>query len=431
MLINFRVSNYRSVREEATLSFSKYKGSEKTETNCFNVQLLEGVQPLELLRSLAIYGKNASGKSNIVNALGCMRGIVLRSAQAGADAEIPVMPFLFDKETRDKPSSFEVEVVIDKVRYQYGFTATNEWIVEEWLYAFPKGRAQCWFYRSTDEELGEIFDFGEKLKGHRSVWEASTRRNALFLSTAVQLNSDQLKPIHDWFRDSLKFVNNNSIGASESSAKLCSAGEKENFISFLRAADFAIKDIQVSHDEIDLGEFPKHVPKELVDFLQKTTKGKKQYNVISVHDGSDEDVPLDFHYESDGTKRMFHLAGYWIEALRNGAILVVDELHEKLHPALVNFLVSSFHSPEINKNCAQLVLTTHETSILSQDIFRRDQIYFTDRSPKQETILYPLTDFSPKKGQDNLERSYLSGRYGGVPSVDGFSLELTLREFNK
>jgi len=153
-------------------------------------------------------------------------------------------------------------------------------------------------------------------------------------------------------------------------------------------------------------------------------KGGQVVDVRTAHlNNHNEAVFFDFEDESDGTKKLFAFAGPWMDVLKNGYVLFIDELHDNLHPKLVQFLVKLFHNKETNPKNAQLIFTTHETSILSQDVFRRDQIWFCERNKMQSTSLYPLSDFSPKKGKENLERSYLSGRYGALPFIRSFNME--------
>ncbi len=202
MLIEMSVANFRSFSGEQTFSLVKGKGDELLSTNTFEAT---AVNNIELLRSAAIYGPNASGKSNLLLALGTMKQVVLESAvnlQRGD--KLPVMPFRLSAETRQQPSEFEVTFVVGSVRYQYGFAASTERIHEEWLLAYPKGRAQRWFGRAWNvDDQRYDWELGSNLTGEKQLWQKSTRANALFLSTAVQLNSEQLQPIFDWFKNTL------------------------------------------------------------------------------------------------------------------------------------------------------------------------------------------------------------------------------------
>jgi len=416
MLIEFSTANFRSLRDRQTLSLTKAKGNELVESNTFTTV---AANKFELLRSAAIYGPNASGKSNFLLALQTMKEIILESAtnlQRGD--KLPITPFRLSKATRHAPSEFEVIFIVDKVRYQYGFTATENRIHEEWLMAYPKGRPQRWLGRIWDEQK-QSYDWvlGNNLTGEKQLWKKSTRDNALFLSTAVQLNSEQLQPVYDWFNDTLHMTNISGWSPGFS-ASLCEKSEKAQVMDFLRAADLNIEDIVVEAEPFDIKALPDDMPTHVKKIFADELKDKKLVDIKTVHKSEEGDkVTFDFEDESDGTRKLFAFAGPWIDTLANGYVLFIDELHDNLHPRLVQFLVGLFHNSETNPKNAQLVFTTHETSILNQDEFRRDQIWFCEKGEDQATTLYPLTDFSPRKGRENLELAYLSGRYGALPYV--------------
>jgi len=423
MLIEFTVKNYRSIKDAQTLSMVKAKGDELEECNSFAPHA-PGCTPL--LRSAAIYGPNAAGKSNVLKAIETMETIVRKSASSYQEGDnLPVDPFLFDQASRHEPTEFEMVFVHEGVKYQYGFSALKSHIVEEWLIAYPKGRSQRWFSRAFNEEsqLSE-YKFGEFLLGQKSVWQQATRKNALFLSTAVQLNSEQLKPIFNWFKDKLRptHAGDSTTGFTISFCE--DKSDKIKILDFLRSADFHIHDLQLDKQKFDPKQLSDDIPESLKSRNIKEMSDVDIIEVRSIHKTETGDlVSLDLDEESDGTQKMFSFAGPWIETLKQGYILIVDELHDNLHPRLVRYLVDLFHSNENNVSNAQLIFTTHETSILSQEVFRRDQIWFCDKDQDQATILYPLTDFRPRKDRENLELSYLSGRYGASPFFRSFSLE--------
>ncbi len=415
MLIEFNVTNFQSLRTQQTFSLTKGKGDELFETNTFKVS---AVNEFDLLRSAAIYGPNAGGKSSFLRALLLMKKIVLASAKSLQRGDkLPVTPFRLSKDTLLAPSEFEVTFIVNQVRYQYGFSATTERIHKEWLLAYPKGRAQRWFERSWNEQ-GQRYhwEIGGNLTGEKQLWQKSTRDNALFLSTATQLNSEQLQPIYDWFDKTLRVVN---IAEPNFSISLCErTDERARVMDFLHAADLNIEDIIVEKSFFDVNALPNDMPEQLKNAIAGDLKGQQVINIKTVHKSiEDESVRFDLTEESDGTQRLFAFAGPWIDTLANGHVLFIDELHSHLHPQLVQFLVQLFHNAETNPKNAQLVFTTHETSILNQEIFRRDQIWFCEKGEDQATTLYPLTDFSPRKGRENLELAYLSGRYGALPYV--------------
>ena len=301
---------------------------------------------------------------------------------------------------------------------QYGFSATRKLVTDEWLYAWPRGRIQLWFERTTERETGAVrCKFGDKLAGDKEAWRRATRPNALLLSTAVTLNSEQSRPVFGWFRDNLHIA---ALGgwANTFSVEWCGGDRKAEIVRFLRETDLAIDDLRVGHEDFSPETIPDDLPAELRQHLRGMFSGTRSAHVHVRHNvNHDRSAELELEEESDGTQKMFALAAPWLDTLDNGHVIVFDELHDNLHPALVRFLVERFHDPEANARGAQLVFTTHDTSILNQDVFRRDQIWFCERGSRLETRVVPLTDFRPRRGVENLERSYLAGRYGALPYI--------------
>jgi len=417
MLIDFSVTNFLSIRDRATLSLSAGKGNELAGSH---VMTSTAPSVPDLLRGGVVYGANSAGKSNFIKALRVMKRLVEESAKGGQSGEsLEIQPFLFDDHSADQPTEFEINFVIKGVRYQYGFSATSQMVFEEWLYAYPKGRPQRWIERAYDPETGE-YAWGsmDKLTGQKQVWQDATRSNALFLSTAIQLNSKQLKPVYDWFDDDLRIA---GIGGWEPSftMSLCEENDgKARVMKFLRVADLDISDVELSKKEFDPDDLPRDIPASIREDLVRKLDGKSIHTLHTVHTTeSGRRVLLDFENESDGTQKIFALAGPWIDSLNNGYTLVIDELHDNLHPLMVRYLVGLFNCPETNSNNAQLIFTTHDTSLLDQDVFRRDQVWFCEKDDSQSSRLYPLTHFKPRKKVENLERGYLAGRYGALPYI--------------
>lgn len=415
MLVEFSVKNFRSIKEHQTLSLLKAKGDDSA-GNAFEVA---SPSELSLLRSATIYGSNAAGKSNLIRALATMRMIVLNSASRSQSGDsLPVTPFLLNQENAKQPVEFEIVFIAGGVRYQYGFAATRQQIHEEWLYAYPKGRLQRWFGRAFDSATGQYdWHMGNALLGLKQTWQELTRPNALFLSTAVQLNSGQLKPVYDWFRNTLRVRGLQGSWDNTRSIEMCEDDvSRHKVVTFLQDADIAVQDIVLEKQPFDSALLPADVSGSLRVKLIEDLDGKELLKINFLHKSDDDkSVGFDLGDESDGTQKLFAFAGLWLDSLANGGVVVVDELHDNLHPKLVEYLVRLFHDSRTNPHNAQLIFTTHETSILNQEIFRRDQIWFCERDKQQSTSLFPLTDFSPRKGRENLEVSYLAGRYGALP----------------
>lgn len=416
MLIEFKVKNYRSIKEEQTLSMVKSNAKELEDTNTFITP--EKKKPIKLLSSATIYGPNASGKSNLLKAMKTMQRLVLDSdSKIKRGKKLPITSFLLDSDTKEEPTEFEIIFVSEEVRYQYGFILNNEVILEEWLYAFPEGPSQTWFEREykEDKETTDWY-FGSKFAGNKKIWSESTRENALFLSTAIQLNSEQLKPVYDWFNEKFHVLESTARLDPNFTYELYGQEKYKVLINkFLNVADLDIEELKITEEDFDLSKLPEDMPDTLRNKIAEDFKDKKLLDVASKHKSiQGEDIYFDFDEESDGTRKFLAFLGPWIDTLENGYVLVVDELHDNFHPLMVRFLIELFHSKETNKKNAQLIFTSHETSVMTQEIFRRDQIWFCEKKNKA-TELFSLAEFKPRKGVTDIEKSYFSGRYGALP----------------
>jgi hypothetical protein len=417
MLIEFSVTNFKSIQSTQTLSLVASSFIELLEQNCFMTSE-KGVP--RLLRSTVMYGPNASGKSNFLYAIDFMARFVTESSKEGQEGElIGVTPFLFDTINQKEPSEFEVLFLQEGIRYQYGFAANSKRVTHEWLIAYPEGRSQRWFEREYDASTNEErWYFGSKLKGNNKLLQKATRSNALFLSTAVQLNSEQLKPVYNWFHQRLRTILMSSIVPSHS-ALMCKTDDgRKRVLELMNAADLSITDLQVEMKKFDSSDIPSDMPEPLKEYLCKTLDGQEKPEVKFLHKikGSNELVPLEAFEESVGTRKLFGLASHWFDVIDNGYVLFVDELNNSMHPNMVRFLIGMINDPKINKKNAQLIFSTHDTSVLDNELFRRDQIWFTEKDAANSTKLYPLSDFTPRKNEA-LEKNYLSGRYGAIPYI--------------
>ena len=427
MLIEFSTKNFRSYRERQTLSMvrGKLKDDDKQKTYSFS---FPDKADMFLLRSAAIYGANASGKSNLIRALSTMQQVVVQSAGWQRGKELPMEPYLLSTQAAQEPCEFEVYFYVSGVRFQYGFFATSERVMEEWLYAYPNGRPQSWIERAWDEG-SQSYQWGrmEALKGQKKLWKDSTRDNALLLSTAVQLNCEQLQPVFDWFENTLKIV---GIGGFSPgfSASLCEkAAQKKDIVQFLKSADLNITDIKVKPTKISINDLPEDMPDDMKQSLLQKLETEKFVDIQIIHAGENgSSVALPLESESDGTQKLFTYAGPWLDVLNEGSVLLIDELHDNLHPLIVRMLVGMFHNNQTNPKNAQLMFTTHETSILNQEVFRRDQIWFAIQEGAQGTHLSPLSDFKVRKGTEDIQRYYLEGRYGAVPYLPHFYADVSV-----
>ena len=417
MLIEFVTTNFTSINEEVRLSLVASAGKEFYDTNVTEHHQEYGSKIISLLNSVAIYGPNASGKSNLVRALQTMQTIVLNSSR-NVKNPLPVTPFKLNDTKRKLPSEFEVVFLSEGIRFQFGFSVTRDRVHEEWLYAFPKGRVQLWFHRELDNLTGETnYTFGNRFSGNKYIWKDATRNNALFLSTAMQLNSKQLAPVFNWFSKTLRVIGLNDI-PPDSTLEIYKLGEKSKILNFLKAADFAISDLLVNEDKFSHDSLPSDLPDFIRHFVSEPGSDITRLQLSTFHQSdSGKHVEFDLSDESSGSRKMFNIAGEVLNALKNRNVFVVDDLHDNLHPLLVSFIIKLFHNRDSNSKGSQLVFTTHDVTNLNQDLFRRDQIWFCERSSQQSTLLASLTDFRPRKGVENLQKAYLSGRYGAIPFV--------------
>ncbi len=410
MLIEFNITNFRSIKGTQTLSLVADSAKELQEENTFSSELS---QLPRLVKSAAIYGANAAGKSNLIRAIAFMPDFVKNSAKnCEEDESINIKPFLL--KPNNSPSEFEAIFIKEGVQYQYGFALTKERVMHEWLFA----NDEQWLERTYDPQIQEQnwFVSDKLISGMdlREQWKAATHYKALFLSTAKMLNSEEhserLKSIFDWFTQTLTVFSSGSDILNSLTVKQClDADYKQKIVAFLASADLNIVDLKVETQVTTEKDLPLTFPLEMKPLL-----GKKHIKFL--HTDTNHSVLFDADDESEGTRKLFALAGPLIEILEMGHILLVDELNNSLHPTMMQFLIRLFHNQTLNKRGAQLIFTTHDSSILDETLLRRDQIWLIQKDFEQATQLYPLTDFKPRQNEA-WQRDYLEGRYGALPSI--------------
>lgn len=427
MLLQFSIKNFRTFKDKATLSLIASNYDKDTRAH-ENIVINENFG-LRLLKSAVIYGANASGKSKLIEAFAFMRYFVINSSKESQKGEtIEVEPFKLSTQTESEPSEFEIIFVYKNVLYRYGFEATTESVVSEWLYHKPKTKEVELFYRE-----GSTFNTHERsfTKGNTVVKEGLVRDNALLISVAAQFNEKTAINVLDWFKR-LKILS----GLNESGYQGFTMGRTEDadhkikILEFLKAADLGIQDIELQ--KLDINSLPKGMPKELRDkIITEVREEKQEYvsDVLTKHKKYNEDLKavgnISFSLdddESSGTRKFFALTGPILDVIENGYTLVVDELDSKLHPNLVCEIISLFNSKAFNKKNAQLIFNTHDTNLLSSGLFRRDQIWFTNKNKYGEAKLYSLADFKSDEVRKNdpFEDNYIKGRYGAVPFLGFF-----------
>ena len=410
MLIEFRVENHRSLRDEQVLTM---EAGHVVEEDDSRPRTIDGHNK-KLLPATVIYGPNASGKSNVLAAMAFMREAVLMSHRRwDPEGGIPCTPFAWGPK-RHTPSMFEATFVVGATKCEYGFCVNDEIVEEEWLFAWPNNRKQVWLERDAAS-----FRFGEHLNGPNTAVKEVTRKNALFLSAAAQHGHQQLISLYTWFRNifpvnvlgrgfaaPLWLMSDALFSADEEQRTLFRMDETEVSLAarirqLLRSADTGIVDVKRIVSE---GEYRGRI--------------NRRHRILLQHQADDDGSWLELDEDSEGTKTLFRMAPSVFRAIDAGGLLIVDELESSLHPLLGLEIVKLFNCPKANPKNAQVVFTTHDTNLLGTTVgeppLRRDQVWFTEKDGGGATQLYPLTDYQPRKAE-NLERGYLQGRYGAIP----------------
>ncbi|MBW4479724.1 MAG: ATP-binding protein [Tolypothrix brevis GSE-NOS-MK-07-07A] len=434
MLIEFSVENYRSIQEQQTFSMVASENDTMLDSNTFP---MPSSKNLRLLTSAVIYGPNASGKSNLLRAMQTLRSLVVNSAsRMQIGDKFSIEPFRLNTESEKKPTNFEVIFIHKEIRYEYGLSLNRERVHEEWLTAYPNEKPQNWFSRryiseNLERQPDEAYEwfFGKGLKGEKARIKKFVRSNSLFLSHAAQNNHPQLTEIFEWFKEKINILTPN-FRAREFTLGICDDDNtfREQVVKLLNEADIGISNIKLESKSVPEGfkslikqlikqEIEKQEIEEFVDIDELQT-----LDVITLHkmNDSENEIEFDMADESDGTQRLFELAGPWLYVLQHGEVLIVDELGRSLHPVLSKSLLKMFNDPKINKNNAQLIFTIHDTTLLDAEMFRQDQVWFTEKD-RSMTKLYSLLNFRPLQ-DESLQKGYLLGRYGAIPFISGLSI---------
>jgi len=427
MLVSFSVQNYRSFASRQTISMAAGSGAKRK--NRFSMASGNSLAP-SVLRSVCLFGPNGAGKSSLVRAFDFFHDFVISSAKdTQAGEKIEVFPFKLDNNWRKQPTELEATFIHGDALYQYGFAVDANRVWSEWLFSKPNSpdtKTRTLFQREYDSEEGSYsWNISKSyVRGERELWKKSTRDNALFLSTAIQLKADIFQEPFDWIQKCLRVVESPDRLSPGFTAHQCmeEEGWKEKVLDILKAVDIRIKDIGVETTKFDPDDFPTDIfSKSEVEEIKKSLSGAKRLQIRSFHQSMGEElVPLDFFdEESDGSKVVFNAAGPWLDVLNNGYTLIIDELHNSLHPHALKFLVNLFHDPKINRKNAQLIYTSHETSVLSKDFMHQDQVWLVEKDDYEASKLIPLSDFRVRD-VSSFQKAYLNGRYGAVPKLGDF-----------
>jgi uncharacterized protein len=428
MIIEFSVGNFRSFKEQVTLSMVaailKARDQKINENNTIKVD-----DTLTLLTSAAVYGANASGKSNLITAIKFMRSFILGSSRDTQATEIiDIDNFKLSTETEDKPSHFEMVFIADGVQYRYGFDVNQERVISEWLFYVPKKREARLFIRHEKEiECSRNFKEGRDLS-------QKTRANALFLSVVAQFNGSTSLIVLSWFKRLGIISGLNDSGYRNFTVKQFENREfREEILRIVKSMDLGIVDVHIDKPtDVKTAGVPVltisvEAPEELSESVQNRLE--KIFGPKSVHPMSIQTVHTKYDHnnkpvqqelfdlgvnESEGTQKVFFLTGPLIDTLSNGRVLLIDEMEARMHPILTREIIGLFNSLETNPKRAQLIFTTHDTNLLSKNTFRRDQIWFIEKDNKGASYLYSLAELKVRNDA-SFETDYIQGRYGAIP----------------
>jgi uncharacterized protein len=408
MFVEFTVSNFRSFKEAHTFSLVASKNKEHVEENTFLAN-----EKTRLLNSAVIYGANASGKSNFFQALSFFLKFTISSGpKLQIGDSINIEPFLFAKQNADEPTVFELIFFIDGIRYRYGLSVNTEMVQQEYLFAVMKVREVTLFTRDKQEiEINPTyFKEGQKIK-------EAVRENASFLSICAQLNGDIAKSIISYLQNYI-VTSGLSTHGRYTSQKIIEKKGRDAVIKFLSFADIQIKDIKTESVTMDFSELG---DKEIVELFKKKLAGAKEEKVYfshTVYDGTEavDTQFLDIGDESAGTRKLFEYTGSILDTLERGTPLFIDEFDSRLHPLIIEGILKLFNSTSTNPGHAQLVVSCHAVNIMTNKLFRRDQIWFCEKDQYGATDLYSLVEYDePVRNDASFGKNYLQGKYGAVP----------------
>lgn len=424
MLLNFAVTNYRSIKERQVFSLMAVEGLPHEES------LIRSKDGIQILPVALLFGANASGKSNILRAFGMMLQMVLDSVHLNpGDPLVGYEPFLLDEESRNNSTELEAEFITRgeggiEHHYRYGLAFSETLITEEWLYRYEGGNETELFSRDRDKVQVNETDFPEG-KGK----EDALNSNRLFLSLVAQLNGTQSKEIIFWFT-TVDFFTASQTEQYMPITSILLKREKNPFEdelshyadiaqTFLSNIDIGIMELSIEEVSVAL---TKDVPEELKKDLSKdrhtTLKVESTHNRYNKQgEIIGNEIFRTKRNESEGTQKITDLLGVIFLTLWGGNLLVIDELDAKLHPLLTRAIVQLFTNPKINPHGAQLVFTTHDTNQLHLDYVRRDEIWFTEKSPVEATELYSHIEFKDFDPSMDITEQYVNGRYGAIPRI--------------
>lgn len=435
MLVEFSVSNFQSIGERVTFSAASSSSSSKRKDVSFETG--NSLAP-NVVKSAIFIGANASGKSSLIGAMQFFQSFVTSAHQRLSVGEkIKFESNRIVSSLHGEPSEFEIVFIQDDELFQYGFKVDNDRVHEEWLFARHSkhaSRTRSLFYRSfvegsEDEYEWEISE--TQVPGKKESWKEATLPNALFLSVAVQLKSKTLAKPLEWIRENVRVIpTNHRIDESYTASLLLEGGDAAAKVEGLMSSlDLKIDSFRVETKKRELpDDAHEFFSPKVIERFEEDMEGELDYSVFANHkNDAGELVEFSLKKESDGTQAIFGLAGPIFDVLENGYTLVVDELSNSLHPLALKALVNIFHDVSLNTKGAQLFFTSHEFSIMSNNLLHKDQIWFVERPDGMATTLTPLSDFDVREVLA-FERAYLGGKFGALPNISKFAHQYVTSE---
>jgi hypothetical protein len=411
MLIGFRFQNFRSFLAEQSFSFST--SSDRTHESTHLIKTGMKAVP-RISKAAIVFGPNASGKTNLLIALATFRDLILHSS-GYTDLQFSERhtPFRFGPSIT-QPTEFEIDVLLNRIRYRYAISYDSQRIRSERLLVHRTGKSQRWFERHYDEAARKETwaPFSPNFNGPREMWRKATRSKALFLTTASQLNSEQLAPLLHWIEHRLEILFPGDMSdVNRIAMRIQDETFKARVLELMSAVDIHVDDVRFAEQDpsrADLG------PPSGSGFLKRGS-AHRSIEFLYARDGL---VPmwLDSGFEAAGTQRLIGLFGPLLQAAENGKLLLIDEFDASLHPLVARFLIRLINDPGVSNKGAQLLLTSHNTTLMDLDILRRDEIWLVQLDGRHASNLMPLLRSSPRK-HELIAKNYLKGRYGAVPLI--------------
>lgn len=420
MLLQFSVENFKSIKQKAILSL-------EASADQMHVDNYAQTGKDKCLRMVSVYGANAAGKSNLFQALTAAILAVRLSNDRQVGAPIPqITPFLFDSETAKAPTSFEFIFITEGLKYVYGFSATSTTVETEYLYVYKTAKATTIFERDVHSKPEYRFTSPSLRKQLLPITERNTP-NKLFLATATAWNCEETRIPLLWLTNGINTYSPDYESLLQISGEMFERDTDQSLRIFtnrlLQEADVNISDYEFESTNYPKEDFMRDigVPPAIRENFSMLPNFFKRYDINTLHrietNRGENVYALPLRLESRGTRNVFLLSPILKRAFETGETVCVDEFDTSLHPMLVSYLVGLFHNPAVNRNNAQLIITTHDLSLLTLKELRRDQIYFVEKDQNTgESELYSLDEFSPRTNED-VRKAYMLGRYGSVPNV--------------